>query len=91
MPESECKIPTLIVFPDAVVFAAGEAAGEDPEFVEAVGAPQDFNRTLPARVEPKMINSRRPNEFVIVQSSDVSNQATAIEQPTGKAASAKER
>lgn len=84
MPESECKIPTLIVLPDAAVLAAGEAAGEEPELepVEAVGAPHDFNKILPARVEPKTINSRRPNEFVIVQSSDVLNQARAIEQST---------
>jgi hypothetical protein len=66
VPLREWRIPTLIVLPEAAVFAAGEAAGEEPEpDVVAEGLPQDFKRTLPAAVEPRMINSRRPNDFVI--------------------------
>jgi hypothetical protein len=66
VPLREWRIPTLTVLPEAAVFAAGEAAGEDaaPDVVED-GLPHDFNRMLPAAVEPRMINSRRPNDFVI--------------------------
>lgn len=59
-------MPTLIVLPEAaVVFAAGEAAGDAVPGEVEDGLLQAFKRMLPAAVEPRMINSRRPNDFVI--------------------------
>jgi hypothetical protein len=66
VPLSECRIPTLIVPPEAAVEAAVEVVGEALELaVGEGGLLQDFKRMLPAAVEPRMINSRRPNDFVI--------------------------
>jgi hypothetical protein len=70
VPLSECRIPTLIVSPDAGdVDAAGDAAedaaGDSVELVVGLLA-QAFRRMLvPSVAEPYSKNFRRPNCLVI--------------------------